>query len=580
MRKTYSFHLFLGLLFASLFSLTSCTDDDKSCANYPPEIHLEQTNNTFQTKVGVPLTIAPEYSYAEEAIYAWKVNGKVIGTDPTLTLESDKQTELFLTLDVINRAGTAYEEFKVIIRSLLPPVISLSYPEEGYQIVTESDLSFTPEVEDVLENTSYAWYVNDKQKSTEKDFLFHEKEKGNYKVRFVASNEDGEDTIEIPVQVCTPDELPFSWEFDQKTYSLAQGRSIRIPIRNIQNAWGAKYHWAINDKEVQVGDKTYFIFDEKEEGEYHLKVTMDNGSFKRTEELLVKVCPKEGTYKRPVNASHTAAFEEVYTFLPAPGQFVNEDYEASTMKEAIAYATNRLRSKGYVSLGGFGGYLIVGFDHSVENDGSYNLQIQGNSFDGSSEPGIVWVMQDENGDGEPNDTWYELKGSEYGKPETIQEYAVTYFRPKAPAMPVMWTDNQGKSGSVDYLKQFHKQDYYYPNWVETDSYTLYGTCLKSKTVETSPGYWHNGNFEWGYADNFSSIDRLTDSDNHNAGVNANHFKISDAVTHDGKPANLKYIDFVKVQTGVNAKAGWLGENSTEVFGVSDFNLIKNSKQNK
>lgn len=76
-----------------------------------------------------------------------------------------------------------------------------------------------------------------------------------------------------------------------------------------------------------------------------------------------------------------------------------------------------------MSLGAFGGYLVVGFDHSIENDGGYNIGVSGNSFDGSSEPGIVWVMQDENGDGLPNDTWYELKGSEYGKPETTQDYA-------------------------------------------------------------------------------------------------------------------------------------------------------------
>ena len=28
----------------------------------------------------------------------------------------------------------------------------------------------------------------------------------------------------------------------------------------------------------------------------------------------------------------------------------------------------------------------------------------------------------------------------------------------------------------------------------------------------------------------------------------------------------------RVQTGVNAKAGWLGENSTEVFGFTDENI--------
>lgn len=46
------------------------------------------------------------------------------------------------------------------------------------------------------------------------------------------------------------------------------------------------------------------------------------------------------------------------------------------------------------------------------------------------------------------------------------------------------------------------------------------------------------------------------------------------MTYDGRPADLKYIDFVKIQTGVQAKAGWLGENSTEVFGISDYNLLK------
>ncbi|MFR6381192.1 MAG: hypothetical protein ACLUOS_02440 [Odoribacter splanchnicus] len=44
---------------------------------------------------------------------------------------------------------------------------------------------------------------------------------------------------------------------------------------------------------------------------------------------------------------------------------------------------------------------MVGFDHSVENSGAYDLAIKGNQFPDWSEPGIVWVMQDENGDGEP-----------------------------------------------------------------------------------------------------------------------------------------------------------------------------------
>ena len=253
------------------------------------------------------------------------------------------------------------------------------------------------------------------------------------------------------------------------------------------------------------------------------------------------------------------------------------------LEEACAYAEKRMRGKNYVSLGGFGGYIVVGFDHSVmkrstpggpDVSRTYDFAIVGNSFKGSSEPGIVWVMQDENGNGLPDDTWYELKGSEYGGAETRLDYAVTYYRPDSPGQPVAWTDNEGGSGQVDYLPAFHTQDYCYPAWITGDTYTLIGRKLKPRTEMITENYWVNHEYEWGYSDNFSPIDRLADDDNHNASVNCNYFKISNAVTYDGRPADLKYIDFVKIQTGVQAKAGWLGENSTEVFGISDYNLLK------
>ena len=41
-----------------------------------------------------------------------------------------------------------------------------------------------------------------------------------------------------------------------------------------------------------------------------------------------------------------------------------------------------------------------------------------------------------------------------------------------------------------------------------------------------------------------------------------------------EPIDMKFIDFVKVQVGVNTKSGWLGEVSTEVFGFYDYNLKK------
>ena len=173
----------------------------------------------------------------------------------------------------------------------------------------------------------------------------------------------------------------------------------------------------------------------------------------------------------------------VFEYTPAPGQFINETKTGgftgneATPEAAAAYAEQRMESGAFVSLGGFGGYIVVGFDHSIDNTGSYDFGVEGNSFKGSSEPGVVWVMQDENGNGKPDDSWYELKGSETGKETTIQNYSVTYYRPSEPQQPVKWTDSEGNSGEVDYLKAFHQQDYYYPLWIKEDSYTLTGTCL-------------------------------------------------------------------------------------------------------
>ena len=176
-------------------------------------------------------------------------------------------------------------------------------------------------------------------------------------------------------------------------------------------------------------------------------------------------------------------------------------------------------------------------------------------------------MQDENGNGLPDDTWYELKGSEYGKSGTWQDYAVTYYRPEDDDAAVRWEDNRGKSGTIDRVK-YHLQPSYYPAWVDAASYTLRGTRLEARNYfDEQKGEWVNPPYEWGYADNFSSIDRLAGE-----GPDANRFRIADAVQADGTPAELAYIDFVKIQTGVLAQSGDLGETSTEVFSVRDLNF--------
>ena len=282
---------------------------------------------------------------------------------------------------------------------------------------------------------------------------------------------------------------------------------------------------------------------------------------------------------RPKSVNSQATCNCVFEYTPAPGQFINEDKsgfsDESTATEAAAYALKRLNAEKYVSLGGFGGYIVVGFDHSIENYGGYDFAIKGNSCDGSSEPGIVWVMQDENSNGKPDDTWYELKGSDTDAEATIKGYTVTYFRPTEADANVKWEDSLGQKGEINRVPS-HKQDSYYPAWIQEDSYALSGTRLEARNYDkTGNGtMWINPAYDWGYADNASDIDRLIDNDNNSAAAVPNHFRISDAIDNQGNKVELKHIDFVKVQTAVNAQSGWLGELSTEVFSIYDCNMIE------
>jgi hypothetical protein len=197
---------------------------------------------------------------------------------------------------------------------------------------------------------------------------------------------------------------------------------------------------------------------------------------------------------------------------------------------------------------------VYGFDHSVENTGGYSLKIYGNAFPGWSEPGTVWVMQDENGNGEPDDTWYELAGSETGKPSAKQRYALAYGAGNGTV------DNMGVVGSFP-DSTYYGGDYGFP--AGSGNYTIYsGTRLLDKTSTNSEGHIINEGYAWGYVDNVGS----GGEDSYSS------FRISDAIQMDGTPADLKYIDFVRVQTAVTKYAGILGEISTETSIAFDYSM--------
>ena len=300
-----------------------------------------------------------------------------------------------------------------------------------------------------------------------------------------------------------------------------------------------------------------------------------------TAAMLLAACNKsrvvmpEAYGPHPPVAESSPYSNRVIAYRPAPGQFINNTLmgftgEETTAEAARAYADRMLHptdgsSPRMISLGGFGGYVVVGFDHSIQATGGcegYDFSITGNQFSGSSEPGVVWVMPDENGNGEPDDgAWYELQGR-YAA-ESVRDYAVTYYRPAADGDPVRWSDSAGREGQIERITD-HEQNYF-PLWEEA-SYTLTGTCLPDRSGTGDNGRFSTGDYGWGYADNWGE-DMLEQP------KAKNFFRIADAVDGERNPVALRYIDFIKVQTGVNIQGrSGVGELSTEVSRFRDENL--------
>lgn len=281
----------------------------------------------------------------------------------------------------------------------------------------------------------------------------------------------------------------------------------------------------------------------------------------------------------------------VWEYMPAPGQFVNElpeyqegdDANMMRLKAEEAIADN---NRGMITLGGWGGYVVFGFDHMITNSANKcDFVVYGNAFysdannqaakqGGSCEPGIIQVSFDANGNGRPDDKWYELAGSEHNNQAVKYNYQLTYFRPAndhiaTPSVRnnalidtthILWKDNHSNSGYM-YQLTYHTQPYF-PQWIDKDSLTFIGTRLPDNYADLSGNgsYYVLYAYDWGYADNHPN-------DNPKAQLD-----IEWAVNEDGTPANLLGIHFVKVYTGVHQQCGWIGETSTEITGAEDINM--------
>lgn len=342
---------------------------------------------------------------------------------------------------------------------------------------------------------------------------------------------------------------------------------------------GEKYEWYV-DGEL-VSKSIDYIFLESKEGTYNLELKILDPNTPYDFSFTVHVLHEEIEY--------SAYISKVYEYCPAPGQFINEmpRYEEGDTYETILQKAEESISGTndiMISLGGYGGYVTFGFDHTVINiPGEKDFRIWGNAFyellnpdqrGGSAEPGIVMVSYDTNCNGLPDDEWYELAGSEYYKAETRHNYTITYRRPDPDRILeeddsgflddinyIPWSDSDGASGHMA-KNTFHNQSYY-PLWIKADNISFTGTRLAPNGIDLSGTgrYYVLYAYDWGYVDNHpNEYDEL------------NSFDISWAVDSEGNKVHLPGVDFVRVYTGLNQYCGWLGETSTELSRAQDLHI--------
>jgi hypothetical protein len=261
-----------------------------------------------------------------------------------------------------------------------------------------------------------------------------------------------------------------------------------------------------------------------------------------------------------VQSKPSAYITTVFDYVYAPGQH-SQLAKKTDIANFIGEPTN---DKGWIYLGGFGGYVIAGFDHNVLNGDGFDFEVI--ALKGASpEPGIVYVMSDTNGDGLPNETWYELKGNQFQNSK--RNYWVRYFKAVSDSANITWKDSENKQGElISGFGSNYSAAWWWPS-TSVDSITFKGTRLPDAYDNNSNGSTQNwvvptDRFTWGYVKNLYGTD-------YNSNLGANKFDISNAIDSLGNAVNLTNIRFIKIQTAVFQQAGWLNEVSTEVRGARD-----------
>jgi hypothetical protein len=203
--------------------------------------------------------------------------------------------------------------------------------------------------------------------------------------------------------------------------------------------------------------------------------------------------------------------------------------------------------------------------------------IKGNAFATWHEPGIVWVQPDNNGNGVPDETWYEHPGTDDDggsayKNLVTRRYAIAYFNGSGvlsyneflqTGRDVFWVDGKGRTGQIPggwpHSVMQSKNGPRVPTVDVTDA--LDSWIIFTGTVLRDNGWMGTGS----YSDNqWSGKPGYVDCAESRAPVRP-------AVRADGSPAPSGAV-FVKVQTGVFRYGGIFGDVSTEIVSADGLPL--------
>lgn len=250
---------------------------------------------------------------------------------------------------------------------------------------------------------------------------------------------------------------------------------------------------------------------------------------------------------------------EVIDYSPAPGQFINELpvwEQWMTADDIRAEADNELKAGRVISLGAWGGSVTLRLQKSwLITPEKNQFKVCGNAISTGAEPGLVYVMEDINGNQLPDDgEWLLIAPDNLNQAINV---TVTYFRPATNATDeryIRWQASDGTTGYIQHIPAHHAQPYF-PQWLTADEITFTGLRLPD-----------NGHFDTNRGIYILEPIAGTADSYPNSSSDA-WLNVERAVDCNGNRVELKQIDFIKIVTGVLQTNGTLGECSTEVSGI-------------